>query len=94
MAKKNWRNLDMKSIAKRAGKKTDEDLAAKILDLRAPTEEEIKSFFPTKTDREAVTELLKIVKSAEDRNTKITRIMVNSEKFVGVMTKLVGKVIG
>ena len=93
MAKKNWRNLDMKSIAKRAGKKTDEDLAAKILDLRAPTEEEIKSFFPTKTDREAVTELLKIVKSAEDRNTKITRIMENSEKFVGVMTKLVGKVI-
>lgn len=93
MAKKNWRNLDMKSISKRAGKKTDEDLAAKILDLRAPTEEEIKSFFPTKTDREAVTELLKIVKSAEDRNTKITRIMENSEKFVGVMTKLVGKVI-
>lgn len=93
MAKKNWRNLDMNSIAKRAGKKTDEDLAAKILDLRAPTEEEIKSFFPTKTDREAVTELLKIVKSAEDRNTKITRIMENSEKFVGVMTKLVGKVI-
>lgn len=93
MAKKNWRNLDMKSIAKRAGKKTDEDLAAKILDLRAPTEEEIKSFFPTKTDREAVTELLKIVKSAEDRNTKITRIMENSEKFVAVMTKLVGKVI-
>lgn len=93
MAKKNWRNLDMKSIAKRAGKKTDEDLAAKILDLRAPTEEEIKAFFPTKTDREAVTELLKIVKSAEDRNTKITRIMENSEKFVGVMTKLVGKVI-
>lgn len=93
MAKKNWRNLDMKSIARRTGKKTDEDLAAKILDLRAPTEEEIKSFFPTKTDREAVTELLKIVKSAEDRNTKITRIMENSEKFVGVMTKLVGKVI-
>ena len=93
MAKKNWRNLDMKSIAKRAGKKTDEDLAAKILDLRAPTEEEIKSFFPTQTDRETVTELLKIVKSAEDRNTKITRIMENSEKFVGVMTKLVGKVI-
>lgn len=93
MAKKNWRNLDIKSIAKRAGKKTDEELAAKILDLRAPTEEEMKSFFPTKTDREAVTELLKIVKSAEDRNTKITRIMENSEKFVGVMTKLVGKVI-
>lgn len=93
MTKKNWRNLDMKSIAKRAGKKTDEDLAAKILDLCAPTEEEIKSFFPTKTDREAVSELLKIVKSAEDRNTKITRIMENSEKFVGVMTKLVGKVI-
>lgn len=60
---------------------------------RAPTEEEMKAFFPTKSDREAVSELLKIVKSAEHRNTKITRIMENSEKFVGVMTELVEKIV-
>lgn len=93
MAKKNWRNLDIKSIAKKTAKKTDEDLADQILDLRALTDNEIKAFFPEKNDRDTVTELMRIVKSAEDRNTKITRIMDNSEKFVDVMAKIIGKVV-
>lgn len=93
MAKKNWRDLDIKSIAKKTAKNTDEDLVAQILDLSHLSEEQIKSFFPQKSDRDTVNELMRIVKSGEDRNTKISRIMENSEKFAGVMTKLVGKVL-
>ena len=59
--------------------------------FEAATDEEVKELFPKPADTKKLAELMKIVKSAEDRNTKINNIVANAEEFGGVVLTLLGK---
>jgi hypothetical protein len=83
--------IDLDVILDDAEQKTDEKLAGQISSLTRMTDEEIQELFPAATDAKKLVELMTIVKSAEDRNTKINNITANSEKFSGVVVTLLGK---
>jgi len=84
-------NIDLGAILDDAEQKTDEKLAGQISSLTRMTDGEIKELFPEAADAKKLVELMKIVKSAEDRNTKINNITANSEKFAGIVVTLLGK---
>ena len=70
---------------------TDDKLASKLSSLTRMTDEEVKELFPVPSDVKKLTELMAIVHSSTDRNTKINNIVTNAEKFGGVMMTLIGK---
>lgn len=70
---------------------TDERLASRISSITRMTDEEVQELFPKPADAKKLAELMKIVQSAEDRNTKINNIVVNAKKFGGVVLTLLGK---
>ncbi len=70
---------------------TDDKLASRISSITRMTDEEVKELFPNPADTKKLTELMKIVKSAEDRNAKINKIVSNAEEFGGVVLTLLGK---
>jgi len=88
-----WDKLErsVDGIIKDSAKKTDEELASMISSVTRLTDEEIQELFPEPSDAKKLVELMKIVKSAEDRNTKINRIVENSKKFGGVVLTLLSK---
>lgn len=86
-----WDSIDVEAIVERAGQRTDDALASKISSLTTLTDEEVKELFPEPADVKKLAELMKIVKSAEGRNTKINQIISNSEKFAGITLTLLSK---
>jgi hypothetical protein len=86
-------NIDLDTIIEDAAQKTDENLASQISSLTRMTDEEIHELFPEAADAKKLVELMRIVKSAEDRNTKINNVAANSEKFAGVVVTLLGRFI-
>lgn len=89
----NWEQLDSDiDTAITAGvAATDDKLASRISSITRMTDNEIKELFPAPADAKKLADLIKIVKSAEDRNTKITQIVSNAEKFGGVVLTLLQK---
>ncbi|MCK5823565.1 MAG: hypothetical protein KAG95_06150 [Bacteroidales bacterium] len=88
-----WTKLE-KSIdaaADSAAEKTDEKLASKISSITRLTDDEILELFPEPSDVKKLFELMKIVKSGENRNNKINKIVDNSEKFAGIVVTLLAK---
>lgn len=83
--------IDIDQIIKETGENTDAALAGRISSLTRLTDAEIQELFPKAGDAKKLVELMQIVKSAEDRNTKINRIAENSEKFAGIVLTLVEK---
>ncbi len=77
-------------IADSAGA-TDARLASRISSITRMTEEEVQALFPQPADAKKLTELMKIVKSAESRNVKVNRIVSNAEQFGGIMLTLLEK---
>jgi hypothetical protein len=57
------------------------------------TDAEVKELLPLPADVKALGKLLKIVQSAESRNTKINQIVTNAEDFAGVVLTLTKKLI-
>ncbi len=90
----NWDELDSEidSIIDNSADTTDERLASRISSLTSMTDEEVQELFPKPADVKKLAELMKIVKSAEDRNTKINNIVTNAEKFGGIVLTLLGKI--
>jgi len=88
-----WENLErvFADASRDASRTTDEKLATKISSVTRLTNEEIINMFPQPSDAQKLVELMKIVKSAEDRNTKINRIVENSEKLGGIVLTLLSK---
>jgi hypothetical protein len=88
-----WKSLEKEidSIIDESAKKTDIDLASKMSTVSRLTEEEIKKLFPKPSEVKDLFDLMKIVKSAESRNTKINKIMENSERFAGIVLTLLTK---
>ncbi|MBW2960865.1 hypothetical protein [Mesonia aestuariivivens] len=99
MVKKNtsidWDNFERtaKNAAEKAAVETDEELTLELAALTRLTQKDIVEIFPEPADVEAFAELMLIVKSASRRNTKINKIVANSEKFAGIIIDLFGKVI-
>lgn len=88
-----WRNLDIKSIAKDAAKKTDDKLASQISSITRLRDDEVKQIFPEKGDVALFVELMTIVKSTDSKNKKIKQISENGERFANVIVTLLGKVV-
>ncbi|MEN8193336.1 MAG: hypothetical protein ABFS12_11010 [Bacteroidota bacterium] len=88
-----WKDLDFDSIADREAEETDNELASKISSLTRMTDEEVKELFPKYSDAEKLKRLMEIVKSADERNTKINNIVANIEELGGTVLTLVSKFI-
>lgn len=93
MPTNNWKNIDVKSIANDAAKKTDAELASKISSLTKMTDADIKKILPEKGDVAAFVEMMQIIKSADNQNQKVNKIVGGSEKFAGIVVKLLGAII-
>jgi hypothetical protein len=78
-------------IVENASDKTDKILASDISSITRLTDQEIREFFPEPSDVEKLQKLIQIVKSADDRNSKINSIVQNSEAFGGIILTLLSK---
>ena len=89
----NWEEFDndIDSIIEESADKTDDRLASRISSITRMTDDEVKELFPDPADVKKLAELIKIVKSAEDRNIKVNRIAANAEKFGGIVLTLLQK---
>lgn len=87
----NFSDIDIDAIIDDAAQKTDDKLAGQISSLTRMTDDEVKGLFPTAADAKRLAELMRIVKSAETRNTKISNIVDNSKKFAGTVLTLLDK---
>ncbi len=70
---------------------TDAQLAGRVSSLTRMTDDEIQELFPTPADVQKLAKLMQIVKSAEDQNTKINKIVEDGEQFAGIIIKLLDK---
>lgn len=86
-------DIDVDQAAERSADATDEILASKVSSLTSMTDTEVKELLPLSADVKALGKLLKIVQSAENRNTKINQIISNAEAFSGVVLALTKKLI-
>lgn len=89
----NWDKFEkeLDGIIAESSTKTDTKLASKISSITRLTDDEVKKLFPDPSDAKKVAELMRIVKSSEDRNVKVNKIVKNSEKFGGVVLTLLSK---
>ncbi|OAJ95109.1 hypothetical protein [Vibrio bivalvicida] len=89
----NWENDDneLDSILDAAAATTDKKLASRISSITHMTDEEVLELFPTSEDVQKLNDLMKIVKSSEDRNLKVSKIVNNAEEFGGVILTLITK---
>jgi hypothetical protein len=69
---------------------TSTDLASKASSITRLTDEEIVELFPTPADAQMLKNLMEIVKSAEDENVKINRLVSNIEELGGAAIKIIG----
>lgn len=89
----NWDEFDneIDGIVAESSIATDDQLAAKVSSLTKMTDSEVKELFPEPSDVKKLAKLMKIVKSADDRNTKINKIVSNAEEFGSITVTLLGK---
>jgi len=89
----NWDEFDneIDSIIENSAAATDERLASRISSLTRMTDDEVRELFPDPADVKKLVELMKIVKSTEERNTKINKIVANVENYGGIVLTLLNK---
>ncbi len=89
----NWDEFDneIDDIIAESADETDQKLASKISSITRMTDDEVKELFPVPADAKKLTELMKVVKSSEDRNNKINKIVANAEEFGGIVLTLLSK---
>lgn len=84
---------DFDKISDDASEKADRKVGDKILNQINMDQEEIEKLFPDTGERQNFSELMKIVKSADDRNQKVNKISNHIEDFSGTIVKLLDKVV-
>lgn len=89
----NWDKFDneIDTIIAESAEETDQKLASKISSITRMTDDEVKELFPDPADVKKLTELMKVVKSSENRNNRINKIVANAEKFGGIVLTLLAK---
>lgn len=88
-----WDKFDkeLKDVINAAADKTDERLAGRVSSITRLTDDEIIDLFPEPSDVKKLSELMKIVKSAGERNAKLNQLVTNIEDFSGIILTLLGK---
>jgi len=88
-----WEELDgaIDVALEESSAKTDTQLATRISSITRMTDDEVKELFPNPADLKRLSELMKVVKSAEERNTKVNHIVKNAEALGGVVLTLLEK---
>ncbi|MBB5321903.1 hypothetical protein [Marinobacter oulmenensis] len=88
-----WDKFDSEidSIIEESADATDDRLASQISSITRMTDEEVQELFPDPADVKRLSELMKIVKSEEDRNRKINHLVSNAEEFGAVVLTLLQK---
>lgn len=89
----NWDEFDneIDDIIAESADETDQKLASKISSITRMTDDEVKVLFPDPTDVKKLAELMKVVKSSENKNNKINKIVANVEEFGGIVLTLLSK---
>ena len=89
----NWDEFDneIDTIIAESAEETDQKLASKISSITRMTDDEVKELFPDPADVKKLAELMKVVKSSENRNNRINKIIDNAEKFGGIVLTLLSK---
>lgn len=89
----NWVEFerDIDSIIDEGSTETDKTLASRMSSVTRMTDDEIKEIFPETADIQKLARLMNIVKSADDRNTKINNIVARAEEFGEIALKLLEK---
>lgn len=83
--------LDFEQISNKAKAEADEEVGDKISSVTRLNKDEVKKLFPDTDEQQKLTELMKIVKSADDHNKKVNAITNRAEEFSGVVVKLLDK---
>ncbi|MFT5756647.1 MAG: hypothetical protein ACI9LM_001367 [Alteromonadaceae bacterium] len=86
-----WDNIDVDGIIDDAATQTDNELASKISSLTRMTDAEIKELFPAPADAKKLIDLMTIVKSSEDQNVKVNKIVNNAEQFGSAVFTLLNR---
>ncbi len=86
-------DIDIGAIADSAAQQTDAQLQGQISSLTRLTDADISQLFPQATDAKRMVELMRIVHSDQDENTKILGLIDNSERFAGIVLKLLLKLV-
>lgn len=76
------------AAARRAKTQTDEEYADAISRLTRLKDEDVEKFFPEKSDKVKLMELLAIVNSKTSQNEKVAKLKENGEKFGGILIKV------
>jgi len=89
----NWEEFDneIDHIIESSADNADAQLASKISSITRMTDDEVTGLFPKPADVKKLVELMKIVKSSNDRNTKVNKIVSNADEFGGIVLTLLTK---
>lgn len=82
---------DIDSIIDKTAAATDTRLASKISALTRLTAEEVIELFPEPADAKRLIELMKVVKSAEEKNEKAEKVINKISDFAGIIVTLLEK---
>ena len=84
---------DLDRAANHASRELDERFASAISSLTRLKDDEVEALFPKSEDKEKLIELIKLVNSSADHNTKVNQLIAKSEKLSGSVLKLLGSVL-
>ena len=82
---------EVNDIVDEAADKIDEQLAGRISSVTSLTDDEIQEICPESSDKKKLADLMAIVKSADEENEKIDRIMTGAKEFGTIVLSLLGK---
>lgn len=78
-------------LSNKAEEDADRAVGDKISSATRMTRAEVWELFPERADQKRLAELMHIVKSADDHNTKVNKIVSRAEEFSGIVVKLLDK---
>lgn len=89
----NWDEFDTEidDIIRDSANDTDAKLASKLSSITRMTDDEVKELFPEPADVKKLAELMRVVKSSEDRNNRVNKIVASAEEFGDVILTLLAK---
>ena len=87
----NARHNPFSNAAERAAKKTDEELAGELANLKAVNWSDIRKMLPDPADQQKIGELIAIVKEATDHNVRVAKLINNINRLGGVVVSVLRK---
>ena len=84
---------DLDDAVDQASRSADERLVSTISSLTRLKDDEIEVLFSEDEDKENLIDLIKLVNSSADYNTKVNQLIAKSEQLSGSVVKLLGALI-